>query len=184
MFSGLSQDFVRPFLQLFQEFLKTFSGLDSLTASQDFTRNFQGLSQAFPGLFHGSLRTFLRLYQDLFITYSKLSHNFLRTFTVWHGFIWHYFFLVIPSTVTSMPVHSNAFFFLNLTLAFIRGGGLSGGYRALFRFELPACYHPNLDIFWGVWLFQNFFLPKKNPTQGESLFENSMENPFFDFLKY
>ena len=36
------------------------------------------------------------------------------------------------------------------------GGGVSGGYRALFRFELPACYHPNLGIFKDVWLFQNF----------------------------
>ena len=35
-----------------------------------------------------------------------------------------------------------------------RGGGVSGGYLALFILELPACYHPSLGIFWGVWLFQ------------------------------
>ena len=40
------------------------------------------------------------------------------------------------------------------------GRGVSGGYQALFRFELPACYHPNLVIFWGVWLFQ-----KKNSSK-------------------
>ena len=40
------------------------------------------------------------------------------------------------------------------------GGGLSGGNWALFRFELPACYHLNLGIFWGDWLFQIFFFVK------------------------
>ena len=40
------------------------------------------------------------------------------------------------------------------------GWGLSGGYWAVFKFELPACYHLNLCIFWGVWLFQIFFCQK------------------------
>ena len=44
------------------------------------------------------------------------------------------------------------------------GRRVSGGYQALFRFELPACYHPNLGIFWGVWLFQKETLSKKDPN--------------------
>ena len=36
----------------------------------------------------------------------------------------------------------------------VRGGGVIGGYRALFRLKLLACYHPNLGIFWGDWLIQ------------------------------
>ena len=53
------------------------------------------------------------------------------------------------------------FFFMNesLKVRFLRG--VSGVYWALFIFELLACYHQNLGLFWGVWLFQNFFLPKK-----------------------
>ena len=43
---------------------------------------------------------------------------------------------------------------------------LSGGYQALFRFELPACYHPNLGIFWGVWLFQKTISSKIKPYPG------------------
>ena len=38
-----------------------------------------------------------------------------------------------------------------------------GGYRALFRFDLLACYHQNLGIFWGAWLFQKKNLSKKRP---------------------
>ena len=49
-------------------------------------------------------------------------------------------------------------------------GGLSGGYWELFRFELPACYHLNLGIFWGVWLSQNFFLSKIKPYPGRITF--------------
>ena len=33
-------------------------------------------------------------------------------------------------------------------------GGVSGGYWTLFRFELTACYHQDLGIFWGVWHFE------------------------------
>ena len=62
----------------------------------------------------------------------------------------------------------------------IRGGGLAG----TVWFELPACYHPNLGIFWGVWLFQKNFRKKKHPTPVKSLFENTMGNPFFYFVKY
>ena len=65
----------------------------------------------------------------------------------------------------------------------LSGGGVRGGYWALFRFELPACYHPNLGIFGGVWLFQKFFCQKFDPTPVKSLFENTMENPIFDFAK-
>ena len=36
-------------------------------------------------------------------------------------------------------------------------GAVSGVYWALFRFELPACCHPKLGIFWGVLLFQKKF---------------------------
>jgi hypothetical protein len=53
---------------------------------------------------------------------------------------------------------------------YTRGGGVSGGYWGLFRFELPACYHPNLGIFKGVWLFQNFFFVKMYPTPVKSFF--------------
>ena len=63
-------------------------------------------------------------------------------------------------------------------------GRVSGGYWALFRFKLPACYHPNLGIFWGVWLFKKFFCQKIYPTPIKSLFENTMGNQFFDFFKY
>ena len=62
------------------------------------------------------------------------------------------------------------------------GRGVSGGYRALFRFDLSACYHPNLGIFCGVWLFQKKNLPKKDPMPVKSLFENTMGNPFFPFF--
>ena len=48
-------------------------------------------------------------------------------------------------------------------------------------FELPACYHQNLSIFWGVWLFQTFFSHKMYPTPVKSIFENTMRNPFFSF---
>ena len=46
------------------------------------------------------------------------------------------------------------------------GGGVSGAYRALLRFQLPACYHPNLGIFCGVCLFQNIFSSKIKPYPG------------------
>ena len=39
------------------------------------------------------------------------------------------------------------------------GGSISRDYWALIRFEVMACYHQNL--FWGVWLFQISFPPKK-----------------------
>ena len=64
----------------------------------------------------------------------------------------------------------------------VGGWGGSGGYQALFRFELPACYDSNLGIFWGVWLFQKKFLSTKKTTLVKSLFENTMGNPFFEFL--
>ena len=62
------------------------------------------------------------------------------------------------------------------------GGEVSGGYRALLRFELPACYHQNFGIFWGVWLFQKNCCLKIYPTPVKSLFENTMGNPFFTFI--
>ena len=65
-------------------------------------------------------------------------------------------------------------------VGFTQGGGVSGGYRKLFRFELPASYHLNLGIFLA---FSEFCCQKKNPTQVKSLFENTIENPFFDFFK-
>ena len=62
---------------------------------------------------------------------------------------------------------------------------VNGGYRALFRFELPACYHPNLGIFWGVWHFQKKNSSKNVPFAGQiTFFENTMANPFDDFFKY
>ena len=61
-----------------------------------------------------------------------------------------------------------------------RGGGLAG----TVWFELPACYHPNLGMFWIVWLFQEKILQKMYPTPVKSLFENTMGNQFFDFFKY
>ena len=39
-----------------------------------------------------------------------------------------------------------------------------------------ACYHQNLRTFWGVWLFQNFFGQKNDPTMvkiGHTFFEAS-----------
>ena len=42
----------------------------------------------------------------------------------------------------------------------VGGVGVSVGYWALFRFELLACYHPNIGIFLGVWLFQKKISPK------------------------
>ena len=61
------------------------------------------------------------------------------------------------------------------------GRGVIGGYQALFRFELPACYHPKLGIFWGVLFYQKKFLKKKDPMPVKSLFENTRGNPFLTF---
>ena len=61
---------------------------------------------------------------------------------------------------------------------------LVGGLVGTVWFELPACCHQNLGIFWGVWLFQKFFCQQMYPTPVKSLFENTMGNPFFDFFKY
>ena len=47
------------------------------------------------------------------------------------------------------------------------GKGVSWGYWALFKFELPACYHSNLGIFWDVWLFQKKISSKKTPYAGQ-----------------
>ena len=47
------------------------------------------------------------------------------------------------------------------------GGEVSKGYWSLFGFELLACYHLNLGIFSGIWLFQNFCSPKKWPYLGQ-----------------
>ena len=66
----------------------------------------------------------------------------------------------------------------------LKWGGLSGGYWALFRFELQACYHINLGIFWGVWLFQKFFLSKIKPYPGWITFRKYNGKSFFYFFKY
>ena len=82
------------------------------------------------------------------------------------------------------------FFFLPVILMFnyfiyLRGRGVSGCFRALFRFELQACYHPNIVIFVGGPGFSEFFfVNKKDPLPVKSLLENTMGNPFFDFLNY
>ena len=48
--------------------------------------------------------------------------------------------------------------------------GVRGGYWAFFRLELPACYHPNLGIFRGVWLFQKKLRQKNVPYAGQITF--------------
>ena len=63
------------------------------------------------------------------------------------------------------------------------GGGVSGVYRALFIFELSACYYPNLGIFWGCLALKKNLFQKINPIPVKSLFENTMGNRFYDFLK-
>ena len=60
------------------------------------------------------------------------------------------------------------------------GGGASGGYWALFRFELLAYYHQNLCIFFMFGFFRTFFCQKNCPTMVESHFKNTMENQLFE----
>ena len=61
----------------------------------------------------------------------------------------------------------------------IRYGG-SGGYWALFRFELLACYHQDLGIIWGFGLFRICFRQKSDPTMVKSHFKNTIGNSFFE----
>ena len=63
------------------------------------------------------------------------------------------------------------------------GGGLSGGYWALFRLELPACYHINLGIFWGVWFYSEFFFVKNKTLPRSNQFQKiQWKVLFFTFL--
>ena len=73
-----------------------------------------------------------------------------------------------------------------LSLKLILGGkgGVIGGYRELLRFELLACYHPNLRIFWSVWLFQKNFCHKKDPTPVKSLFEEKNGKSIFGLFRH
>ena len=43
---------------------------------------------------------------------------------------------------------------------------------------------PKIRHILGCLTFSDFFSHKKDPTPVKSLFDNTMENPFFDFFKY
>ena len=58
----------------------------------------------------------------------------------------------------------------HVKLCLVLGVGVSGVDWALFRFELLACYHPNLGIFGGVLLIQKKISSKNEPYAGQITF--------------
>ena len=64
------------------------------------------------------------------------------------------------------------------------GRRVSGRFQALFRLKLPACYHPNLGIFWGCLAFSEKNFIKKKTLRRSNHFLKFNGKSIFCFFKY